>query len=80
MAYITDIDILEINGVPNVLICPGILMGNIMTSQKLKKGWNEPANMLITFMVSILKNYRFESVFSGNRGNLPLKLSMTVIL
>ena len=53
MVNITDIDILEINGVPNVLICPGILMGNIMTSQKLTEGLNEPMNMLINFTVSI---------------------------
>ena len=32
----------------NILICPDILMENLMTSQKLTKGLNEPANMLIT--------------------------------
>ena len=39
---ITNIDILEIYGVENV-----------MTSQKLTKGLNEPVNMLIALMVSI---------------------------
>ena len=47
------IQILEkLCGVLNILICPGILMENLM-SQKLTKGLNEPVNMLITFMVSI---------------------------
>ena len=51
---ITNIDILKIiYGVFNILICPGILMENLRTSQKLAKGLNKPANMLITFMVSI---------------------------
>ena len=62
----------------NILICPGSLMGNLMTSQKSTKGLNEPVKMLITFMVSSWKNYRFESVFSRSRENLPLKLIMTV--
>ena len=43
----------KLYGVFNILICPGILMENLMTSQKLAKGLNEPVNMLITFMVSI---------------------------
>ena len=50
---ITGTEILEIISVLNILICPGILIENLMTSQKLTKGLNEPANMLITFMVSI---------------------------
>ena len=43
----------KLYGVLNILICPGILMENLTTSQKLTKGLNEPANMLITFMVSV---------------------------
>ena len=43
----------KLYGVLNILICPGILMENLMTSQKLTKGLNEPVNMIITFMVSI---------------------------
>ena len=50
MVNITYIDILEIL---NILICPGILMENLITTQKLAEGLNEPANMLIPFMVSV---------------------------
>ena len=50
---ITNTDVLKIIWVFNILIYPGILMKNLMTSQKLAKGLNEPVNMLITFMVSI---------------------------
>ena len=53
MVNITNIGILEIYRVLNILICPGILMENLMTSQKLTKGLNEPAIIPITFMVSI---------------------------
>ena len=41
---------------------------------KVNKGLNEPANMLITFMVSIWKITGLNGVFSGSRENLPLKL------
>ena len=37
-------------------------MENLMTSQKLTEGLNEPANMLITFMVSIWKMMGFQGV------------------
>ena len=47
MVNITNTDI------PNILMCPGILMGKLVTSQKLTEGLNEPVNMLITFMVSV---------------------------
>ena len=39
-----------------------------MTSQKLAKGLNEPANMLITFMVSIWKITGLNLMFSGSKG------------
>ena len=51
----------------NILICPGILMKNLMTSQKLAKGLNEPANMLIIFMVSIRKIMGLNLMFSGSK-------------
>ena len=54
-------------------------MENLMTSQKLAKGLNEPVNMLITFMVSILKIMGLNLMFSGSRENLPLKLIMTIL-
>ena len=57
------------------LICPSILMENLMTSQKLAKGLNEPVNMLITFMVSNLKIMGLNLMFSGSSRNLPLKLN-----
>ena len=41
---------------------------------KVNKGLNEPANMLITFMVSIWEITGLNRVFSGSRENLPLKL------
>ena len=63
----------------NILICPGILMENLMTSQKLTKGLNELANMLITFMVCIWKIMGLNLTFSGSRENLPLKLIMTIL-
>ena len=63
----------------NILICPGILMENLMTSQKLTKGLNELANMLITFMVCIWKITGLNLTFSGSRENLPLKLIMTIL-
>ena len=53
MVNITCIDILEIMWIPKILICPGILMGNLMISLRLAKGLNELAIILITFMVSI---------------------------
>ena len=46
---------------------------------KVNKGLNEPANMLITFMVSIWKITGLNLVFSGTRENLPLKLIMKII-
>ena len=39
-----------------------------MTSQTLTKGLNEPANMLITFMVSIWKITGLNLMFSGSKG------------
>ena len=53
-------------------------MENLMTSQKLAKGMNEPVNMLITFMVSVWKITSLNLMFSGSRENLPLKLIMTI--
>ena len=53
MVNVTKINILELYGVPKILICPRILTGSLVTSQRLIKGLNEPASMLITFMVSI---------------------------
>ena len=44
-----------------------------MTSQRLTKGPNELVNMLITFMVSIWKNYWFEPVFSKCKGKKKKK-------
>ena len=41
---------------------------------KVNKGLNEPANMLITFMVSIWEITGLNRVFSGGRENLPFKL------
>ena len=41
---------------------------------KVNKGLNKPANMLITFMVSIWEITGLNRVFSGSRENLPLKL------
>ena len=41
---------------------------------KVNKGLNEPANILITFMVSIWEITGLDRVFSGSRENLPLKL------
>ena len=41
---------------------------------KVNKGLNEPASMLITFMVSIWEITGLNRVFSGSRENLPLKL------
>ena len=38
-----------------------------MTSQKLAKGLNKPANMLITFMVSIWKIMGLNLMFSGSK-------------
>ena len=46
---------------------------------KVKKGLNEPANMLITFMVSIWEITGLNRVFSGSRENLPLKLIIKII-
>ena len=46
---------------------------------KVNKGLNEPANMLITFMVSIWEITGLNRVFSGNRENLPLKLIIKII-
>ena len=43
----------KLYGVLNILICPGILIENLMTSQKLTEGLNEAANVVIIFMVSI---------------------------
>ena len=42
---------------------------------KVNKGLNEPANMLLTFMVSIWESIGLNRVFSGSRGNLPYKIS-----
>ena len=53
-------------------------MENLKTSQKLTKGFNEPANMLIIFMVSVWKMTGLNLMFSGSRENLPLKLIMTI--
>ena len=61
------------------MICPGILMENLRTSQKLTKELNEPVNMLITFMISISKIMGLNLMFSGSRENLPLKLIMTIL-
>ena len=41
---------------------------------EVNKRLNEPANMLITFMVSIWEITGLNRVFSGSRENLPLKL------
>ena len=46
---------------------------------KVNKGLNEPANMLIIFMVSIGKITGLNLVYSGSRENLPLKLIMKII-
>ena len=46
---------------------------------KVNKGLNEPANMLITFMVSIWEITGLNYVFSGSRENLPLKLIIKII-
>ena len=54
-------------------------MENLMTSQKLTEGLNEPANMLITFMVSIRKIMGLNLMFSGSRENLTLKLIMRIL-
>ena len=54
-------------------------MRNLMTSQKLAKGLNEPANMLIIFMVSIRKIMGLNLMFSGSNKNFPLKLIMTIL-
>ena len=69
----------KLYGVLNILICPGILMENLMTSQTLTKGLNEPANMLITVMVSIWKITGLNLMFSGSKENLPLKLIMAIL-
>ena len=53
--------------------------GKLDSTQKLTKGLSEPANMLITFMVSILKIMGLNLMFSGSRENLPLKLIMTIL-
>ena len=53
MVKVTKIDILELYGVPKILICPRILTGSLVTSQRLIKVLNELASMLITFMVYI---------------------------
>ena len=53
MVNVTKIDILELYGVPKILICPLILTGSLVTSQRLIKVLNELASMLITFMVYI---------------------------
>ena len=45
---------------------------------KVNKGLNEPANMLITFMVSIWEITGLNRVFSGSRENLPLKLIIKI--
>ena len=75
MVNITNIDILEIlnsdmswysNGKPDDFT-------------QVNKGLNEPANMLITFMVSIWKIMDLNLMFSGSRENLPLKLIMTML-
>ena len=59
-------------------------MENLMTSQRLTKGLNELVNMLINFMVSILKitdlNLCFPAVRKEKKKKkLPLKLIETVI-
>ena len=46
---------------------------------KVNKGLNEPANILITFMVSIWEITGLNRVFSGSRENLPLKLIIKII-
>ena len=46
---------------------------------KVNKGLNEPANVLITFMVSIWEITGLSSMFSGSRENLPLKLIIKII-
>ena len=46
---------------------------------EVNKGLNEPANIFISFMVSIWKLMGLNLVFSGTRKNLPLKLVMTKI-
>ena len=46
---------------------------------KVNKGLNEPANVLITFMVSIWEITGLSRVFSGSRENLPLKLIIKII-
>ena len=46
---------------------------------KVNKGLNEPANMLITFMVSIWEITGLNRVFSGSRENLPLKQIIKII-
>ena len=46
---------------------------------KVNKGQNEPANMLIIFMVSIWKITGLNLVFSRSKENLALKLIMKII-
>ena len=46
---------------------------------KVNKGLNEPANMLITFMVSIWEITGLNHVFPGSREDLPLKLIIKII-
>ena len=46
---------------------------------KVNKGLNEPAKMLITFMVPIWEITGLNYVFSGSRENLPLKLIIKII-
>ena len=45
----------------------------------VNKGLNEPANMLINFMVSMWEITGLNCVFSGSRENLPLKLIIKII-
>ena len=46
---------------------------------KVNKRLYEPANMLMTFMVSICKIMGLNLMFSGSRENLTFKLIMTIL-
>ena len=56
------------------MICLGIMIKKTNDFTKVNKGLNEPANMLINFMASILEITGLNRVFPVSRENLPLKL------
>ena len=55
------------------------LNGKSIDFTKVNRRTEKTGKYAFNFYGFYLKNYKFESVFSRSKGNLPLKLIMTVI-